>query len=280
MRTPLLAAALLAATIAAPLAAQRAGRRHPACDPDNAGIVLPPGFCALMVADSVGRSRHIAALPNGDLAVALDGQDGGVLILSDTNGDGRADVRHKFGPGGGTGIAVHGGYLYFGMNRAIVRWPWPAGTLEPHDPPDTIVSGLLAGGQHAAKNIAVGIDGSVYVNIGAPSNACQQRDRTSGSPGRDPCTLLDSAGGIWRFDPTRLRQALLCRFCMVLLLQIRPQTAQRMHHPELVVGGLLLRAEAIIGRIHTRKERIASLLRHRPGIQQRRPRWHLQVTVV
>src|SRR5882672_8895521 len=63
MRTPLLAAALLAATIAAPLAAQRAGRRHPACDPDNAGIVLPPGFCALMVADSVGRSRHIAALP-------------------------------------------------------------------------------------------------------------------------------------------------------------------------------------------------------------------------
>src|SRR5712691_10275058 len=52
-----------------------------------------------------------------------------------------------------------------------------------------------------------------------------------------------------------LRLALRCRLCMVLLLQIRPQTAQRMHHPELVVGGLLIRAEGIIGCIHTGKER-------------------------
>ena len=32
------------------------------------------------------------------------------------------------------------------------------------------------------------------------------------------------------FDANELRLALLCRLCMLLLLQIRPQTAQRMHH--------------------------------------------------
>jgi glucose/arabinose dehydrogenase len=199
---PLLFAAL-SVTLTAPLAAQS---RRPACDPDNAGLFLPPGFCAFIVADTVGRARHIAVLPNGDVAVALEGPTGGVLILHDSNGDGRADVQRKFGPGGGTGIAAHGGFLYFGTNRAIVRWPWAAGALEPRSAPDTIVSGLPAGSQHAAKSIAVGNDGALFVNIGAPSNVCQERDRAAGSLGRDPCPLLDSAGGIWRFDGARSHQ--------------------------------------------------------------------------
>src|SRR5262249_38718635 len=102
-----------------------------ACDPDNAGLTLPPGFCALVVADSVGRARHMVALPNGDLAVALEGQQGGVLILRDADGDGKAELRRKFGPGGGTGIAAFGGFLFFGVRNAVVRWSWPDGTLEP-----------------------------------------------------------------------------------------------------------------------------------------------------
>jgi glucose/arabinose dehydrogenase len=44
------------------------------------------------------------------------------------------------------------------------------------------------------------------VNIGAPSNSCQVQDRAPESPGQDPCPLLDSAGGIWRFDPRRAGQ--------------------------------------------------------------------------
>src|SRR5258707_12629313 len=172
---PLLVAAL-SITIAAPLFAQ-SGR--PACDPDNAGLSLPPGFCALIVADTVGRARHLTVLPSGDVAVALDGPTGGVLILHDSDGDGHADVQRKFGPGGGTGIASLGGFLYFGTNRAVVRWPWTNGALEPPGAPDTIVSGLPAGSQHAAKNIAIGNDGPLFVNIGAPSNSCQERDRAA-----------------------------------------------------------------------------------------------------
>jgi glucose/arabinose dehydrogenase len=178
----------------------------PACAADNAGLTLPRGFCALIVADSVGRARHIAVAPNGDLFVALMGSGGGVLSLHDADGDGVAETRHQFGPGQGSGIALGGGSLIFALDDALVRWPWSAGQLEPSGPPDTIVSGLVHGRQHAAKTIALGRDGMVYVNIGAPTNACQERDRQVGSPGRDPCPVLDTAGGIWRFDPRRLHQ--------------------------------------------------------------------------
>src|SRR5215211_4513334 len=100
----------------------------PACDAGNGGIQLPPGFCALVVADSVGAARHIAVAPNGDLYIATQGkrgaetpaERGGVVGLRDTNGDGKADQRVFFGPEGGTGMAIQNGYLYFATNKAVV----------------------------------------------------------------------------------------------------------------------------------------------------------------
>jgi glucose/arabinose dehydrogenase len=176
------------------------------CAPDNAGLTLPRGFCALVVADTLGAARHLVAAPNGDLLVAVRGPNGGVIALRDEDGDGVAETRRRFGVGGGTGIALTDGHLYFATDDAVVRWAWRAGQLEPAEPPDTVVRGLLSRRQHAAKSIAIGSDGALYVNIGAPSNACQERDRAEGSAGIDPCPLLDSAGGIWRFDAGRLGQ--------------------------------------------------------------------------
>jgi glucose/arabinose dehydrogenase len=46
----------------------------------------------------------------------------------------------------------------------------------------------------------------MYVNVGAPSNACQQPDRRPNVPGQDPCPLLEKNGGIWRFDENKLGQ--------------------------------------------------------------------------
>ena len=200
MHAPALAA-LVAVIVAASAAAP-----SPPCRTDNAGLTLPQGFCALVVADSVGGPRHIAVAPNGDVYVALRGAKGGVLALRDTTGDGVADVRAKFGPGGGSGIAIRDSFLYFATDNAVVRWPLHAGPLEPAGPPDTVVAELLNRRQHAAKGIAVGGDGFLYVNIGAPSNACQVDDRSMGSPGQDPCALLDVAGGIWRFTLSRMGQ--------------------------------------------------------------------------
>jgi hypothetical protein len=41
------------------------------CARGDAGLRLPPGFCAQIVADSVGAARHVAVAPNGDIFVAL-----------------------------------------------------------------------------------------------------------------------------------------------------------------------------------------------------------------
>ncbi|MGH7530275.1 MAG: PQQ-dependent sugar dehydrogenase [Gemmatimonadales bacterium] len=212
-RSLVLAAAAAALVAGAPLASQNPSpvRRppSPACAPDNVGLTLPSGFCAVVVADSLGRARHLAALPNGDLAVAIRGAEGGVQVLRDTTGDGVADVIGAFAPpggGGGTGIAFSGGALYFATDAAVFRWRWQPGQLEPGGPPDTVVSGLTNRRSHAAKGIALGPGGALFVNIGAPSNACQEQDRTPGSAGQDPCPLLEIAGGIWRFDVNRTGQ--------------------------------------------------------------------------
>jgi glucose/arabinose dehydrogenase len=172
----------------------------PPCPADNAGLALPDGFCAQIVADSVGAARHIAVVPNGDILIALRDSNGGVLALRDADGDGVAEQREKFGTRGGTGIAFFDNHVYFATDTSIVRWPWNASSMAPSGAPETIVTGLAVQRGHAAKPFTIGSDGTLYVNIGAPSNACQEKDREPGSRGQDPCPLLERSGGIWRFD--------------------------------------------------------------------------------
>ncbi len=201
----LAAPVLLVLGVVAPLRAQGL----PPCDPENAGLTVPEGFCALIVADHVGRARHLTVAANGDVIVALAAsrtEDGGVVVLRDTTGDGQADVESRFGSGAGNDVELRDGYLYFAINDAVVRYPWRQGALQPTGPADTIVSGLPAESSHRAKSIAFDDDGGMYVNIGSPSNSCQQERRTPGVPGKDPCDELETRAGIWRFDADRTRQ--------------------------------------------------------------------------
>ncbi|MBC7788543.1 MAG: PQQ-dependent sugar dehydrogenase [Anaerolineae bacterium] len=185
------------------------GRWTGVCDADNGGITLAPGFCASVFADSLGRARHVAVAPNGDVYIAIanqQGRQGGIVALRDTGDGGRADVTARFGDNGGTGIAVHRGSLYFATDAAVLRYPLTAGALQPSGAPDTIVTGLPSDRSHRAKEIAFGADGALYVNIGSPTNSCQVADRQSGSPGQDPCPDLETRAGIWRFDAARKGQ--------------------------------------------------------------------------
>ena len=184
------------------------------CDPGNAGLTLPDGFCALLFASDVTGARHIDVAPNGDVFVALrntrtrgrGASTGGVMVLRDTNGDGKADRREQWGENGGTGIFLHDDHVYFAPDDAVLRYPLASGSMRPSGRPDTIVMGLPSDRNHAAKSIAIAPDGSLYVNIGAPSNACQTQARQRGSRGVDPCLQLEDRGGIWRFSATRVRQ--------------------------------------------------------------------------
>lgn len=171
------------------------------CASDNGGISLPEDFCASVFADELGQVRHIAAAPDGRVYATLrsptEGQ--GLVALRDGDDDGRAEEIERFGDISGTGAAVADGYLYASSDTAVYRWALPDDGLAPAGEPELVVGGFPDQGSHAAKSLAIGGD-SLFVNVGAPSNACMEESRTKGSPGMDPCPLLEEHGGIWRFD--------------------------------------------------------------------------------
>ncbi len=178
-------------------------------DADNAGLKLPAGFGAIKVADGIGRARHIVVTQQGDIYVklmrAVDGK--GVLKLHDNNGDGKSDATTGFGNYGGTGIAIKNGYLYASSDEEVFRYKLDAkGDVIAPLQPEKIISGLINRRQHESKSIALDNNGNIYVNIGAYSNSCQERDRQTGSMGMKPCPILDSAGGIWQFKADKLNQ--------------------------------------------------------------------------
>src|SRR5579871_697121 len=190
---------------AAALTFSLSGASVPACDSGNGGIQLPEGFCALVAADGVGTARHIAIAPNGDAYVAVQGK-GGVVALRDKDGDGKFEIREQIGEGSSTGVALRNGYLWVATTTGVLRYKMTAGELKPAGAAETVVMDLPAGRAHQDKGIAFDGKGGLYLNVGAPSNACQNPDRKELVPGQDPCPLPETQGGIWRFDESKLNQ--------------------------------------------------------------------------
>jgi glucose/arabinose dehydrogenase len=181
------------------------------CAADNAGITLPAGFCAIVVADltmdgAPAAARHMAITPSGNLFVAINSPRNanpsfGIIGLRDLDGDGSADEQTRFSPGlGGSGLAWGQGRLYFGANDRVLRFPLAAGELRPAGPAEVVVSGLPNTGDHISKTVVLVDAQTLLVNIGSASNACQQQNRTAQSPGVFPCPELPIRAGVWQFN--------------------------------------------------------------------------------
>ena len=187
----------------APAAARPTGTA--AGDAGEAGLRLPDGFHAQVFADDLGPLRFLTVAANGDVFVKT--KEGGIIALRDTNGDGRSDVKQTFGSGGGTGIALHDGWLYHSTSTGVYRYRLAAGDLVPKGEPETIVSDLPAGRQHNQKSFAFDEAGQLFVEVGSPSNAYGgAHDRAKGAKGEDPTEFLQTHGGWWRFDPAKPNQ--------------------------------------------------------------------------
>ncbi|HYF39104.1 MAG TPA: PQQ-dependent sugar dehydrogenase [Gemmatimonadales bacterium] len=182
---------------------------------DAVRLTLPPGFTATVFAENLGGARHAVAVPNGTVYVNtwLSPYDttrrvppgGYVVALRDTNSDGKADLIRRFGSTrasgsrGGTGIAIHDRELFVEADSQIVMYQLPETGLIPTEPTIPIITGLPTTGGHPMHPIAVDAR-NIYVNMGSDTNACQEKDREAGSPGRRPCRELLQRAGIWRFD--------------------------------------------------------------------------------
>lgn len=199
-----------------------AAAKDQACPSDDSGLTLPSGFCATIFADGIGHARHMVAAPNGVLYVnTWSGRyygnqpphEGGFLVaLQDKSGSGKADVTERFGgtiqssDHGGTGIGIYKGSLFAETNDRIVRYSLPSSGIVPSGSADTIVSGLPLGGDHPMHPFLIDPEGKMYVDVATATNACQQKNRTPHSPGIDPCTELETRGGVWLYDANRTNQ--------------------------------------------------------------------------
>lgn len=198
------------------------GKETPSCPTDDTGLTLPAGFCATVFAEGIGHARHMAVAPSGVVYVntwsgryygnATPHAGGFLVALQDKTGAGKAEVIERFGEtvqtggAGGTGIRLYKDWIYAEINDRIVRYTLSPGSIVPRGAPETIVSGLPLGGDHPMHPFIIAPDGSMYVDVATATNACQLQNRQLRSRGADPCTELDTRGGIWRFDANKTNQ--------------------------------------------------------------------------
>jgi glucose/arabinose dehydrogenase/cytochrome c553 len=196
----------------------------PKGDPDNGGLFLPGNFEAVVVADSLGRARHLTVNTNGDIYVKLTYNDimhgsGGTVGIRDANNDGKADIITYFGDykdegGLPAGIEVHNGYLYTATVKNIFRNKLQPGQLVPESETEVILvddDENLRKHWHTAKPFSFDKNGHMYVPFGAPTDAAQDINAAGpagipGGKGLDPAPDLERHAGIWRFDANKKGQ--------------------------------------------------------------------------
>lgn len=198
--------------------ATEADKLLPPSDDSNGGLFLPQGFEALVVVDSIGRTRHITVNERGDIYAQLSNSDDGkgTVAIRDLDHDGRADSIVHFGDfldkgRGATGLTIHDGYLYTSTKRHIFRNRLKEGELVPTSKTEVVLTDLdpnVDRNWHTTKPVAFDEEGYMYVPFGSPSDACQDIELYGpvGIPngkGLEPCPELEKHAGIWRFEANR-----------------------------------------------------------------------------
>ena len=138
-----------------------------------AKVKLPAGFKITKFADGLMNARMLAVNPKDGSVYLSRREQGDLLLIKDTDGDGKADStttvaeRPKL-----HGIAIHGDKLFFTtVNEIYVAQIKGDGTL---DDIRRIIHDLPDGGQHQNRTIAVGPDDKLYISVGSTCNTCEE----------------------------------------------------------------------------------------------------------
>jgi len=169
-------------------------------------LKAPEGFSVEEIGKDLGAVRHLTVAKNGDIyanrSVLKDGK--GIILLRDKNKDGTIYEQQQFAEVPGTGILAKNNYLYASSNSGVYRYEMnDSQEIIDAANPEKIVDGLIDMGRDNAKPFAIDGDDNLYVTIGSWNDAC--RDKEAGT-GMMPCTILDSAGGVWKFNANKLNQ--------------------------------------------------------------------------
>jgi glucose/arabinose dehydrogenase len=139
---------------------------------------------------------------------------GDILRLKDTNGDGQADEIKTIVAGidKAHGMALHQDKLYFIAVKELhevdlTKTKYPLETK-------TLIKDLPDGGQHANRNLNLGPDGLLYINVGSTCNLCDETNKESATIMKIPLDgknrqvfahgLRDSIGFDWHPETKEL----------------------------------------------------------------------------
>ncbi len=141
-------------------------------------LKAPRGFSVNAFATGLKNPRMLAVSSRGDVYVTRREQ-GDVLMLRDTDGDGVADGAPQVVATRPNvhGLAIHEDRLYLATVNEVVVAPikgdGSVGALE------TLIDDLPDGGQHPNRTLAFGPDGQLYVSVGSTCNACNETNPES-----------------------------------------------------------------------------------------------------
>ncbi len=204
MRIPLLRPLTLAAAITCVIFLS-ANRQNIKQNEPASQLTVPKGFSAEILGTDLGKARHITVTEKGVIYINRSKLEEGasILMLKDTNLDGVIDFKKAFGNAPGTGIEQKGRYIYASTNSAIYRYRLNLNDeVTDCDNPDLVVRDLPDHGRDNAKPFTFDQNSNIYVTIGSWNDAC----RDENGKGIMPCSILDSAGGIWKFSADLLHQ--------------------------------------------------------------------------
>jgi glucose/arabinose dehydrogenase len=137
-----------------------------------ARLVVPPGFRITVFAQDLQNVRWLLPMPNGDV-YASRREQGDVLLLRDSNGDGTVDERKVVAQNlkAAHGLAARGQQLYITSDKKVLMADIQAdGTLST---PRVIIDDLPDAGQHPNRTIGIGPDGLLYITVGSTCNDCR-----------------------------------------------------------------------------------------------------------
>ncbi|MGZ5928201.1 MAG: PQQ-dependent sugar dehydrogenase [Rhizomicrobium sp.] len=179
---------------------------------ESAGLMLPPGFHATIVADGLGAgARHVAVRSNGDIYVSTrkpreNAESVGVIAVQVDKNHKAVQTDHFGSAEGGTGMRLYKGALYVAGPDALYRFKFKGNELTPSAAPDVIVSDLPA----RRSNIGIAFDtkGGLYVVVAGAGNICTDPNvpKDQKPVGLKPCPLLNGRAGMWRFDAEKTNQ--------------------------------------------------------------------------
>lgn len=151
-----------------------------------AGLTAPAGFRVTVFAQNLQHARMLAV--SGPNVYLTRPRQGDVLLLKDTNGDGRSDSQQSIVTGRENvhGIFVDGTKMYLAtVNEVLVGTVAADGTVGPLT---EIIGDLPSGGQHPYRTLAIGPDNQLYISVGSTCDACEEPDEEHATILRSPPT--------------------------------------------------------------------------------------------